>query len=55
MNVILNADHIIDIWPEWWDAGWELVVAGDVETVKKCKKSYTWQAIKKYLESFWKK
>lgn len=49
MDVILNADYIIDIWPTGWDDGWNLVVAGDIETVKKCKKSFTGIAIKKYL------
>ncbi len=52
MNIILNADHIVDIWPEGWDAGGTLVVAGDIETVKKCKQSYTGQAIQKYIEHF---
>jgi len=55
MNMILNADHIIDIWPEWWDAWGTLVVAWDIEKVKKCKKSYTGQAIVKYLDNFKKK
>lgn len=52
MNIILNADYIIDIWPEWGDAGGNIVVAWDLETVKKCTKSYTWQAIKKYLSHY---
>jgi len=55
MNMILNADHIIDIWPEWWDMWGTLLVAWSVEDVKNCKKSYTGQAIKKYLEHFNKK
>ncbi len=50
MDVILNADHIIDIWPTGWDEWGQLVIAWDIETVKKCKKSFTGQAIKKYLE-----
>ena len=52
MNVILNADYVIDIWPEWWDSWWNLVVAWDIDTVKKCKKSYTWYAIQKYIKNF---
>ncbi len=49
MDVILNADYIIDIGPTGWDEWWNLVVAGDIETVKNCKKSFTGIAIKKYL------
>jgi len=50
MDVIINADHIIDIWLEWWDKWWELVVAWSIDDIKNCKKSYTWEAILKYLE-----
>ncbi len=49
MDVILNADHIIDIGPTGGDDGGNLVIAWDIETVKKCKKSFTGMAIKKYL------
>lgn len=49
MDVIMNADYIIDIWPSWWDKGWELMVAWSIEDVKKCKESFTGQAILKYL------
>lgn len=52
MNMILNADHIIDIWPEWWDMWGTMLVSGSVEDVKNCKESYTGQAIEKYLEHF---
>jgi len=52
MNMILNADYIIDIWPEGWDMWGTLVASGDIEIIKKCKQSYTWQAINKYLENF---
>lgn len=50
MNVILNADYIVDIWPTWWDEWWNLVVAWDIELIKNCKNSFTWQAINKYLK-----
>ena len=50
MNVILNADYIIDIGPEGWDKWGEIVITGEKETVINCKKSYTGKAIKKYLE-----
>ncbi len=55
MNIILNADHIVDIWPEWGDMGGNLVVAWDIETIKNCKESYTGQAIIKYEKNFKKK
>lgn len=49
MDVIMNADYIIDIWPDWWDKWWELMVAWSVEQVKSCKESFTWIAIEKYI------
>lgn len=49
MDVILNSDYIIDIWPSWWDEGWNLVVSGSIEDVRKCSNSYTWIAIDKYF------
>jgi excinuclease ABC subunit A len=49
MNVILNADYIIDIWPEWWDAWWEVVATWNIEQIKKVKQSYTGQAINTYI------
>ncbi|NDK07733.1 excinuclease ABC subunit UvrA [Candidatus Gracilibacteria bacterium] len=49
MNVILNSDYIIDIGPNGGDSGGNLVVAGDIEEVKKCKESFTAVAINKYL------
>lgn len=55
MNVILNADHIVDIWPEWGDMWWTLVASGNIDSIKKCNESYTGKAIKKYLENFNKK
>ena len=48
MNVILNADYIIDIGAEWGDKWWNLVVAGTIQEVSDCKESYTGKAIKKY-------
>ncbi len=49
MNVILNSDYIIDIWPNWGDAWWNIVVVWDIEDVKKCTESFTGIAINKYL------
>lgn len=51
MDVILNADYIIDIWPNWWDWWWNLVIAWDIEKVKNCTESFTWIAIKKYMDN----
>lgn len=55
MNVILNADHIIDIWPEWGDMWWTLVVSGGIDAIKNCKESYTGKAIVRYEKSFKRK
>jgi len=56
MDVILNADHIIDIWPDWWEKWWNLVYEWDINWIQKCKQSFTWQAVKKYLNKnkLWK-
>ena len=51
INVILNADYIIDIGPEWWDSGGMVIAYWDVDTIKKCKESYTGQAMVKYLQN----
>lgn len=55
MDVIMNADHIIDIWPEWGDKWWKLVAEGSVEDIINEKKSWTGKAIKEYLEKIDKK
>jgi len=48
MDVILNADHIIDIWPEWWDKWWKLVACWDIWDIINVNSSYTWKAIIEY-------
>jgi excinuclease ABC subunit A len=48
MDVIMNADHIIDIWPVWWDKWWYLIAQWNVEDIANEKNSYTWEAIIKY-------
>ena len=50
MDVITNADYIIDIWPEWWDKWWELVAEGEIKDIIKTENSFTWQAVKKYKQ-----
>ena len=49
MDVIINSDYIIDIWPEWWNRWGRLLVAWDIQTVRNCSESYTWIAINKYF------
>lgn len=49
MDVIMNADYIIDIWPEWGDKWWQLMASWTIDDIKNCKESFTWQAIEKYL------
>ncbi|BBF44833.1 excinuclease ABC subunit A [Lachnospiraceae bacterium KM106-2] len=50
LDVIKTADYIIDIGPEGGDKGGTVVAKGTPEEVAKCKKSYTGQYVKKYLE-----
>jgi excinuclease ABC subunit A len=49
MDVIMNADHIIDIWKEWWDEWGQLLWTGTIDDISKLKDSYTAEAINKYL------
>jgi excinuclease ABC subunit A len=50
LDLIANADYIIDIWPQWWDEGWKLIYSWKLEWIIKDKNSYTWEALKKYME-----
>jgi excinuclease ABC subunit A len=54
MDVIMNADHIIDIWPNGWDKGWELIAQWDVNDIINEKRSWTGKAIKEYLNKIGK-
>ncbi|MGH7156802.1 MAG: excinuclease ABC subunit UvrA [Candidatus Saccharimonadales bacterium] len=49
LDVIKNADHIIDMGPEGGEAGGEIVAEGTPEQVAKNKKSYTGQFLSKML------
>ena len=49
MDVIVNADHIIDMWPEWGDKWGTLIWQGSVDEVSKMKNSFTGEAIKDYM------
>ncbi len=50
LDVIKNADYIIDLGPEAGDNGGEIIFAGTPEEIVKCKKSYTGKYLKKYLK-----
>ncbi|HSW36808.1 MAG TPA: excinuclease ABC subunit UvrA [Candidatus Saccharimonadales bacterium] len=49
LDVIKNADWLIDMGPEGGDAGGQIVAAGTPEQVAKIEKSYTGQYLKKML------
>ena len=49
LDVIKNADWIIDMGPEGGEKGGEIVVAGTLQDVINCPKSYTGQYLKKCL------
>ncbi len=50
LDVIKQADHIIDLGPEGGDGGGTIVVTGTPEEVAACEKSYTGQYLKKMLK-----
>ena len=51
LDLIANADYIVDIWPEWWDKGWELMFSWRLKDIIKVEKSYTGQALKNYFKN----
>lgn len=50
LDIIKTADYIIDLGPEGGKGGGKIVAAGTPEEIAKCKKSYTGQYLKKYLQ-----
>jgi excinuclease ABC subunit A len=52
MDVIVNADYIIDMWPEWGDRWWQLVAQWTVDEIAKNKDSFTGEAIRDYMSKF---
>jgi Excinuclease ATPase subunit len=50
MDVIKQADYIIDLGPEGGNGGGTIVTQGTPEEVAKVKKSYTGQYLKRYLK-----
>lgn len=51
LDVIKNADWIIDLGPEGGEKGGQIVAQGPVEDIIACKTSYTGQYLKKHLAS----
>ena len=49
LDIIANADAIVDIGPEWWENWGSLVYAGMRDGILDVPQSYTWQALKKFL------
>lgn len=49
LEVIKNADYIIDLGPEGGNNGGEVIFAGTPEDLARCKRSYTGQYLKKCL------
>ena len=49
LDMIKNADYIIDLGPEGGDMGGTIVATGTPEQVAQCEKSYTGQYLKKML------
>ena len=50
LNIIANADWIIDMGPEGGDRGGKIIAEGRPEDIIKCKNSYTGQYLKSFLE-----
>ncbi len=49
LDIIKQADYIIDLGPEGGDFGGQIIATGTPEEVSKCKNSYTGMFLKKYL------
>ncbi|MFA6379146.1 MAG: excinuclease ABC subunit UvrA [Candidatus Omnitrophota bacterium] len=49
LEVIKNADYILDLGPDGGDKGGEIIFAGAPEDLVKCKKSYTGTYLRSYL------
>jgi excinuclease ABC subunit A len=49
LDVIKNADHLIDMGPEGGSAGGQVIAIGTPEEVAKVKESYTGQFLKRML------
>jgi len=49
MEIIKNADYVIDLGPEGGAGGGEVVFSGNVSELKKCSKSFTGKYLNEYL------
>jgi len=49
LDVLLQADHIIDLGPEGGDKGGEVIVTGTPEKISSHAKSYTGKYLKEML------
>ncbi len=52
LDVIANADYLVDIGPEGGDSGGKLLFSGKTEDILKVKDSYTAQALERYLSKY---
>lgn len=52
LNVIAQADHIIDLGPHGGEQGGEIVYAGPTDKIGSCEASLTGKALTEYLASF---
>ena len=50
LDIIAQADYIIDLGPEGGDFGGEIIASGTPEEVIKNNKSYTGEYLKKYIK-----
>jgi len=50
LDVILQADYLIDLGPEGGDRGGELIFAGTPEELAQCSRSYTGFYVKEMLD-----
>jgi len=50
MDIVKNADYLIDLGPEAGSAGGNIVFEGTLDGIIKCKASHTGKHLKKYLK-----
>lgn len=50
-EIILSADHVIDLGPEGGNEGGQIVATGTPEDIMNCEKSYTGQCLKQIIEN----